>query len=389
LPLRVEVRDGTSGQPVFGASLVLRPGHGVPNFPAGVQSVAFRCEGSGHVLPASPFLGGEYGGYRLDARLPAGYVAESKDSLWVKGTVSAFAERLEAVTVVWTEARVRLQVVEADGKASEGAELDAAEVAGREVNAQAPPTDRGGESVVRGIPFLRGEKVIVRSSLEDRGGTSTPVALSDPVGELIVRVVLPRETPPLELGGGVGRIFGGRKGGHQNLILGDTGALRVTVLRKNGRPAAGVEVTVGGSSAETDKEGVARFQRLAVGHRDVVVSVPGFHTEPAKVWVGAGVESIVEVHQAEGATGEVLVLDAEGTPAPGSLLEVTTPGGVPYCCMDGDTQILGLYTGPAGRCRLPHLPPGPATVRATLGSRSAVGTVEGGGTTEIRLPPVE
>jgi hypothetical protein len=258
------------------------------------------------------------------------------------------------------------------------------------VDPEAEPTDFRGETVVGGIPFLLGEKVILSASSEERSANSAPVMLRDRVEEVLLRVSLPKEDPPFSLeGGGGGYIFGGRKGTHKTLTLGERGRLRVKVLRRDGRVAGEVEVRVGGHSAMTDESGIAVFPVVGVGDREARVSEPGFHTDVGKVVIKANAEAYVELHQAEGASGEVHVVDAEGSPVAGARLEVTTEGGVRYCLMLGDAQVLGIHTGADGRRTLPGLPPGTAKVTATFGSRRGEGTVTGGGTVEIRLPPVE
>ena len=389
MPMHLTVRDGTTGKALTVRSIALVSGSSVARFPRGVESVDIPADGDANRLTASPFVAGRWGDYGVQVELPDGYAVEHQDAPTVGGLISAFAEAVEAEVLVWPEARVRVLVLEADGSPAKGAEVYWAEVAGEHVKVQADLTDFRGESVVRGVPFLRGERVTVSASIEDRSADSSPEILKDRIEEVLVRVVLPKEAPPLNLESGVGTMSGGRKGGHKSLTIGDTGAIRVKVLRMDGRPAPEVTVQVGVHSSVTGSDGVAVFPKVVIGEREAFVSEPGFHTQAAKVIVTADREAFVELHQANGESAEVVVLDDEGRPVAGASLSVVTQGGVRYCLMKGGTQVLGIHTGPDGRRTLPGLPPGSATVLASFGSREAEGTVAPGGTVEIRLPAVK
>ena len=388
LPLSVEFRDALSGAILPVRDVRLRTWDPGRTDPGALPETPLREEGGGHAMERSPLLPGAKGTWDIVARLPDGYAPESKEGMLLRGTVSPFASRVRGTVLVWPEARILLRVVEEDGSPVPGAAVITAKVAGGLVEVRGDPTNDFGEAVVRGVPALEGEEIILFAGREDRGAESAPGRLPPPGGELPIRVVLPRE-PAWGLETGRGVFFEGRTAGHRNLIAGETGSLRVTVVRRDGRPATGVSVRVGGSTARTNKYGVARFEHLRVGRREVFASAPGFVAESAEVWIGLGVEATVELLEGEGYTGTVQVLDEEDRPVAGVTLEVVTEGGIPWCHMEGEVQVMGLHTGPDGRRALPHLPPGPVLVRATLGSRSGKGTVEGTGTTVIRLPPAK
>ncbi len=390
VPLRAVVRDATTGRTVAGVTLALLAGREEKRVP-------LRAEGDRHLLAASPLRRGESASLHFEARLPEGFVAEWKDALWVTGTVARLSAEVEAVLVVWPEARVRLRVEEADGSPVKGAVLQWATAGAGSIEARAEPTDARGETRIRGVPWILGEKVVALAVFDDRWSTSKPSALPGrgpgAVEECLVRVVLPGEVSTESIGiggGGAGGMFGGRRGGGRNLIVAGpgTGVLSVRVSRRDGRPAPGVRVVVGDLQQEADGEGNARFQAVAAGASLVAVREPGFYAEPVTVSVVAGSEAFAELRQSEGAVLDVRVLDAGGLPAAGASLEVTLPDGLPYCLMEGDTQILGLFADADGRARLPGLPPGTVRVKARFGTRTAAVESAAGGPMEIRLPPV-
>lgn len=386
LPVEVRFVDGTTGAEIAGASASPRRQRAEPTPLRGPG------EPGGRDLPL--VRAGVMENLFLEVALPAGY-APMRAPQHVSATISRYAERARADLVAWPEARVRLRVQEADGAPVAGAGLYLATCARWVLEPGEAVSDAAGDLPVRGLPCIPGEIARVAVRLGDRAaGTSFEVP--SPGVERVATVTLPREPiAPTEvgIGGGAGGMFGGRKGGRATLRTGgEVGKVAVEVRRRNGAPAAEAKVVLAQQEqprreARTGADGIATFASVAVGEATVSLEEPGLLAAPVRAEVAAGRTTTVLLAEEDGAASDVLVRQADGSPAPGAVLRVTCSSGLPYVRMEGTVQVLTHHTGPDGRCALPGLPPGAFTVHATLGSRTASATGEAGVPLEIELPP--
>ncbi len=387
--LEVVVVDGTTGFPVRGGTVALRRRQGPP--------AALRPAGDRFVLDAPLLRRGFEEAPVFEVGIPAGFASLERGILTVKGTISRFAERVRAEVVIWPEARVLVRVRKVDGTPAAGANLTDAFLGGwHHFQAGVVTTDGSGSARLPAIPFIRGERVNVMAELDGRIARATkPVALVEPGEEILVEITLPEKAgaAAIGIGGGAGGMFGGRRGSKRNLRMAFPDAvLEVEVRRRDGSPAADAQVVAtpaGGipCRARTGPDGTISFKGvLPAGEVVVSLEEPGLLAAPETVVLVSGSAGRVVLRETEGAASAVLVLDADGRPAAGAALTVATGSGLPYVLVDGAVQVLGIRTGPDGRCALPGLPPGTVTVTATLGSRTASASAEAGLPVEITLP---
>ncbi|MGQ0613525.1 MAG: hypothetical protein ACT4PV_07310 [Planctomycetaceae bacterium] len=118
------------------------------------------------------------------------------------------------------------------------------------------------------------------------------------------------------------------------------------------------------------------FVDLPKGAFDVETREPGLVHASASVLLDEGAAASLDLREPLGWTGTVTLLDEEGRPVPFATLEIEQECGAPYAVLEGDLQLVGLFTGPGGGAILRDLSAGRATVTARFGSRSARGSLE-------------
>jgi hypothetical protein len=388
LPLDVAVVDGWTGREIPGASAALRrPG-------GDLQAVRTPGEGGRRETPL--VRAGAFESLNLAVDLPAGYAPPAPGAtLNVASAISRYAERARAEVVAWPEARIRLRVEDADGNPVAGARPGFLACGRWSREAAEGISDAAGALPIRGLPCIPGEGARAAVRLGDRIGAAS-FALPAPGEERTATVVLPREPnagTSIGVGGGAGGAFEGRQARSRNTRhAAGAGEVEVEVRRRDGRPAAEAKVVVLApdwprQEGRTGADGRIAFRPIPAGEATVSLEEPGLPATPVRATVEAGSRAQVLLVEEEGASSEVLVLLADGAPAPGAELRVTCSSGLPYVRMDGAVQVLTHRTGPDGRCALPGLPPGSVTVQAALGGRTASATGEAGAPLEIALPP--
>jgi len=389
LPLELLVVNGQTGAPVHGAEVWITTSGG------GRVRAPGHPTRAGCLLRVSPAHGGGKLSMRIRVDPPPGFTTLSWGHFSLAGTVSRFARSVRAVLVLRPETSVRVRVLEADGSPATGATLGPCLVAGTTVPfvPDRYKTDARGEAEFEGIPFLRGERVLIRAQKDGRVAMAPVVVLADPERVETVEVRLPAASATtnstIGIGGGAGGRFGGRRGDHRNLRAGSvpTGRADVLVLRRDGTPAADTLVLFAGRRVRTDTDGRIVFERVRAGEQRLLVEEPGFLSSPRTVLVGEGETVRVTVREAAGRSGLVRVVDADGVPVPFASLSVAPSGVLPYIAMDGDVQLLDLHTDANGLCELHGLPPQDVAVTAKFGTRSANGTLGSEASLTLTLGP--
>ena len=155
------------------------------------------------------------------------------------------------------------------------------------------------------------------------------------------------------------------------------GTVRLQLIDRDGKPAAGVPVAACGVAGTTDKDGRVTLVGVHQGTFPIRVREDGWTFPVMSVTlVGRQVTEVV-TREAAGGEVEILVRDAEGNPVPFAALEVARADGqIWYDVDDAGVQRLDPYVDARGRRILTHQPPGTLRVRASLGTRKGVGEVE-------------
>jgi hypothetical protein len=155
------------------------------------------------------------------------------------------------------------------------------------------------------------------------------------------------------------------------------GSARVEVLDAAGRPLPFVPVFVDGASVVTGKDGVATFAALRAGAHGVALRELGRLFAATTVDVTAGRESKVALREIDGATLEVVVIDAAGDTVPFARLRVVTASKLPWLDLDAaGVQRLDPFTDGNGRRTLSRVEPGLVTVYASYGDGHAKAEVD-------------
>jgi hypothetical protein len=330
------------------------------------------------------------------ADLPSGYALEDRaDPEWIGGAVSRFADRVRIMVRARREVTLHVQVVDPRGSPVEGAELG---IKGVPVAC----TGRSGRTTIP-IPHLDGERVRVVACDGTRAGVAELV-LDDVPGDrdLVVRLTDVVDGESLEPKGLSDAPFSGpSRGACIGLGPGDareeaakskdhpevhedgtweeeigTASLAVTVLRRNGRPAAGLWGTVEGAACrvrELDGDGHAFFGDLAGGNYSVSVCAPGFVQTESEVTLVGGAHTQIDLLEQEGWTARVRVIDEREAPVRFAVIDVVDQ---PYALLEDGTQVLGLYTDVDGWVTLTQLCPGSARVEVRFGSRRASAKID-------------
>ncbi len=335
------------------------------------------------------------------------------DYVEVDATISIFARRVRMSLPARSEARLRLRVLEEDGRAASGARIDRAFMGGfkpvfvalrdDELEPEEPSeefaedngfnfdasgsTDSGGWLTVRGVPFLQGELIRLVVQKESRHRYAEVLLGGENVTRnLLVRLPAhPNEAQETSVGFGYGCGCGlvrRRDNG--------SGTLTVSVRRRNGEPAARTNVLLhlkGNRYGDTDAEGNVTFRGLPAGYFSIQVREVGFVYAEAKGTLGDGGRDHVALTEPEGWTAHLRVVSVEGYPLPYAALEVRTEHGIPYVRLENDVQTLALYTDSRGEATLARLPKGAITVIAEFGTRTADAQIsESAPETTLRLP---
>ena len=155
------------------------------------------------------------------------------------------------------------------------------------------------------------------------------------------------------------------------------GSLRVELRGLDGRSLRDVPVAVLGSSGTTDRAGIATLVGVPAGSRDLTVHDPGRLFEHATALVAADSETRLTVHEIEGGTLELEVVDAEGSPAPFARFTIHSELGPAWIDIDdAGEQRLDPFTDARGRRTCRRISPGKVTVVTDHGDGHAKVEVE-------------
>jgi hypothetical protein len=389
IPLDVVVIDGVSGYRLSGAQVAFARKTG-PAIPFEVDDVL-------HVLAPSPLSRGKQAKFSIQVTPPRGYVVERQYGLRVFTTLSRFAKRVYFPVVVRPEANVIVAIEEHDGRPYAGARIESVSISNVKVAFKAPPTGANGETMIRGIPAVRGNRLWVSVVADERRVQIFGYIGND--GRVRLHARLSRNKPGgvsssssgrIGIGGGAGGSFGSRgwRRGSEEI----RGGAQIRVLRRNGSAAVGAMVRLThmesrkSLSGRVRTDGTILFEGLIPGKARVSVTEPGYLGTSKEFEVRPGETVRITVDEPEGLNLDVVAIFPDGQPVPCARIDVAPGGRTPFPILEDDVQILRLITDVLGRISLRHLPPGSVRITAFYGYRGVKKSVDaGGGRLEIEI----
>ena len=330
--------------------------------------------------------------------LPEGWMLP--DGFEFTGPISADARRLLVLVPSWREIPLEVDVVDEQGRPFDEALISRVLLGGQETHIEIDELG-GGRRRIRGLPLRPGELVQVffeskgvevvtpvppepqewsESLPQEPGEARTRVPEDDRAPWAVRAVLSDRKVYPgtiLERNGvdfdftpeaslGEGAADDGR---------GPRGSVSVRVVGFDGLPIQGAEVAIASSPAlgPTNAQGTASVSGVRPGEHRLLFGAPGRLLAEALVTVVADTEASVVLREPQGATLDVLVLDAAGEPRP--FAELSLPGARVFDVHDGEQRI-DPYTDEHGRRTLARVQPGPLTVVATWGRHRGATKIE-------------
>ena len=361
LPLHVEIVDADTGVQLDGVRARAGGARGVQE--DGWQSTA------------EPWLVvskvGDKRGFNVEVDVPKHRVAFDPAQHWT--AISPFARSLRLVHPLRREVHVAVHPEDQEG-AAVAAKITGIRAAGRYLARDGWSKDAYGRLRVHGVPFMPGELVHVSVCRENGNGATTLLGRipSDAAARLELPVVLTDEEPfvgpdnnsTIGIGGSASSSFRHRRPPPQN-------RLEVTVLRRTGKPAAGVVVSTEWRTATTDERGRVVIDGVNETTATVRARAPGLL--PLVGTVEMPRKGTVKITLREQPGAEVLleVVDGAGTPLPYARVEVSVSSRVPWVDLEGEVQRIDPYTDHLGRRSLRNLETGHVTLRVSWGARNA------------------
>ncbi len=348
---------------------------------------------SGMTLDHTPMRRGHYCEIGLNVRPPPGYagaIGAGSDGPMIYGTrVSRLAERVELTVPFPREMEVTVIVADAKGQAVTGATVTC-RVAHSPVWRLSATTDRAGRAEVRGVPHLRGHvlEVFAGHAEEQFLGHRTRFITRAETAVTVDFGAEPAVEPSIKIGGGAGSALRGRKGSRTKPQTG-TGSVRVRVLRRDGRPHPGADVLVTGAGRQrvpTDASGTVILGQLPDGEFVIRARAYGFFTERVTITLDAGESAAVDLHEIEGRTATVQLVDTEGVPMPGVDVGAVVLGVGAHIEMRHGTQISPVLTDAEGRAEFHGLPEGEIDIITRLAMGDIVHHVTGPGPYVVTMP---
>lgn len=291
--------------------------------------------------------------------------------------------------LLYPEADVRVEILGPDGRVAQGARVAEAFVAGATIRQVREERAPDGTRRLRGIPYLAGE---VLQLMPLWPGPDAPAGLMPPPApsederamfamwrgpmperpDVTIRAVLRLDGPigpgdHNETDNDMEMVDGGVEGPSPDPSL--LGTVRLQLIDRDGKPAAGVPVAARDVAGTTDKDGRVTLVGVHQGTFPIRVREDGWTFPVTSVTlVGRQVTEVV-AREISGGDVEILVRDGDGNPVPFAALEVARADGqIWYDLDDAGIQRLDPYVDVRGRRLLTHQPPGTLRVRATLGT---------------------
>lgn len=381
LPLEIQFIDQESRRPV---------GVWIQGSPLESDDVLSNQQVTSYEPRAAPVRAGRRADLKLWFDAPDGYVVVKRPGYSVprSGFVSRYATAVRTTVPVARELRLRVRALRHDGSPAENATASIS-VTGDDLMSTTVTVGSSGESLVAGLPFVRGEHVIVRADdAEGRRSPTEEALLVDSDRELTMTVRLPKEPPnsAIGIGGGIGSAFSDRSARRRQPE--GTGRLIVTVSRRNGLAAGGALVMLHGPvkhSDRADDAGRVEFDRLPAGKYRVHLREPGLVYATGDVELTDGESRTIALREPPGRAATVRVLDADGLPLPNVRVHVQLPWRSRHVQVNDGLQELDHWTDLSGRVRFTDLPKGKHVVVAEFGSRRAEAPLVGD-TVDITIP---
>ena len=379
LPLEIRFIDQETGRPVDVVSW------GSPLAEDGLTPCSMFAK---YRLDAAPVRAGRDVDLNLWFTAPDGYVTRDGHAVVRKAFISRYATAVRTTIPIARELRLRVRVLRHDGTPAVGASATAT-VTGAYVAHTSDTADASGGITVEGLPFTRGERLLVYArDAEGRVSPTERLILSDVEREVVVTVRLPEDPPRGETGGGGGAGGAFSRSSGQRRITRGTARLAIAATHRNGLAASGALVVVAGpvnSKGRTDGDGRVEIEGLSAGIYTVTLREPGIVATSMTVEITDGETLTVALRETQGRAATVNVVDTDGLPIPNVRIEVDLPWGAPHVQLVDGVQDLDLLTDLAGNARLVDLPGEPVTVIAKLGSRTVKVPLIGD-SIQIRMP---
>lgn len=304
---------------------------------------------------------------------PSGYV-DWDEAAWTLG-IGQWTRGITAVYPLRREVDVNVTVFDHEGYAEPAADIAHFTVAGRASAEQFAASTGPGTFRLHGVPFLRGEPLMVEATAPylREPITQTLALSSHPRDRTEMVIVLPAPGTQPELGPQSGS-FGGRGPCSRFLRCGShtRGAFELRVLRYDGTPASHAVVHVGPSKLITDADGVARDTSFPTGTYRVRTATIGLLPITGQLKVVNGETARLELRESRGGAIDVRVTDADGDPLPFATISLKLPstrtaGG--WVDEQGGVQRVDPFTDHLGHRRLARVECGEVEVHARWGSR--------------------
>ena len=383
IPFTLAIVDAETGHPVPGARWRLE----------GTADPERRGDGE----DASPLAcDAETGRFSVEwsTQVPDGFAGDAKRER--SGIVARWTRRLIAVHPLRREVPFEVQVVTEDGAPAQDAEVL---VSTSDFLQKTPWVPGTGAIVVRGVPFYRGAKWMVRVEACQEEETyrgvergEMPYFAAEPI---FACVTLPA-TPTREVrhGGFYSHCSG--TGCGMSVHRGEpTGEARILVRRRDGTPATQARVRIDGGPwgrycggrDRLDAEGRITLERMEPGSHILALLEPGLVPFSTTFTVREGETTDVVATEPEGGEVELIVVDDQGRPLPFASFGIQLPSRVDWLDVSGDTQRIDAFTNVLGRRTLPHVEPGAVAIKATYGGRRGEASVrvDEGGRTVARI----
>lgn len=340
----------------------------------------------------------------VEAEAPAGFVLPD-ETLHVEPIIAAFVRRQRMVIPVWPAGRIRVRVLETDGRPATGPLRFAWSLGWpeREWEWTRVVADAEGQFESASLPLMPGADV--RVHVQHEGDVVVGGRPRTAVG--VVRIVEGRSDYEAELSLPMERDGGRCSGGtarwpYPEPLPGGDAALRLRVLRSDGTPARRVRVLLRSADSSIDprayiwnpsdgvdwtwqtevltddagrasKDGLTLDRARRQDAVRVILAEPGCTYTEVVVPLPPGEIVNCELRESIGEEIDLTVVDADGLPVPWARVSAETLDGRDWTWspVEDGVQVVAPRTGLDGRIVLRGLPPGLIWVEAVSSGRRA------------------
>lgn len=308
------------------------------------------------------------------------------------GRTSRYATAFRVTMPIPRELVLPVRVTDTAGSPLPGVEVTASVECFQGAYRTVAETDASGCAELRGLPFIRGDAIVV--SVDNAGHVETRQVVMRGAHRRLERLdfvwgdqVIARAEPSRPWSGLA--VGGGRR---PELADEAPATLTVVGVRRDGAPASGSKVQLDGPeslSITLGADGVGVAESVAAGDYTAWLLEPGLAPTSLRISLVPGQVERAQLNESAGREILVRVLDDLGQAVAGAWVfaRLDRPDWV-HAQLEADTQVLQPRTDGNGEIRIARVPPG-ATVRAIFGSRIADAVLEDADVLEVRLPACE